>query len=141
MVLSVQPQDGVVNGVFGEVGVFQRITSVGQSKSHTVSAEPLDGIVHDQEVTLALGHLFFVSQQVTVGTDRLGPVLLGEDGHVVVDPEDQVVLDQVLARGAQVNRVPVSKFFLQLSQSLGRNTTSRGSRSVAENVLEELNQR
>jgi hypothetical protein len=70
VVLGKQLQDGVVNSVLREVGVFQRITSIGQSESHTISAEHLDGVVQDQEVTLALGHLLFVSQQVTVGTDR-----------------------------------------------------------------------
>lgn len=137
MVLSKQLQYSVVNSVLREVGVFQRITSIGQSESHTISAEHLDGVVQDQEVTLALGHLLFVSQQVTVGTDRFGPVLLGEDGNVVVDPEDQVVRNQVLARCSQVDGVPVGKLLLQLGQSLGRNTASR-SRTVTEDVLEEL---
>ncbi len=136
MVLSEQLQDCVVNSVFGEVSVFQRVTSIGQSKSHAISAEHLNGVLQDQEVTLALGHLFFVSQQVPVGTDRLGPVLLGEDGNVVVDPEDQVVRNQVLARCSQVNGVPVSELLLQLSQGLGRNVTD--SRAIAEDVLEEL---
>ncbi len=136
MVLSEQLQDSVVNSVFREVGVFQRVTSIGQSKSHAISAEHLNGVVQDQEVTLALGHLLFVSQQVTVGTDRLGPVLLGEDGNVVVDPEDQVVRNQVLARCAQVNGVPVSELLLQLGQSVSGDVTN--SRTVAEDVLEEL---
>ena len=68
--------------------------------------------------------LFRIEQEMTVGSNGTGPVAdplpsllpprLGPDGLVVVQVVGEVILDEVFARHAKVNRVPVRKLPSQL---------------------------
>lgn len=68
--------------------------------------------------------LLRIEQEMTVGSNGTGPVAdpllslpsprLGPDGLVVVQVVGEVVLNEVFARHAKVNRVPVRKLPSQL---------------------------
>ena len=103
-----EPENGGVRGVVDEVGVLDAVARVGEGEPHGIRGVLLDRRLERLEVAGGLGHLLAVEQEVPVGAEALGPLalVLVPDGGVVVDGEREVVLDEVLARDAQVEGVP-----------------------------------
>mmetsp|Transcript_29014 Transcript_29014/g.73666 ORF Transcript_29014/g.73666 Transcript_29014/m.73666 type:complete len:581 (+) Transcript_29014:153-1895(+) len=98
----------LVGNALIEVGRLQRVAGVGQGEAHGVRRVLHHDVFQGKEVALGLRHLLVVDQQPAVAEEALRPHvrLLLPDARVVVEGHGQVVLDQVLARDAQVHRIP-----------------------------------
>jgi hypothetical protein len=124
------------------VGVFQAFAAVHEGQSCRVRAVDVADLPQRVHVAFAGGHLLAVELQEPVGTHALWPVLLREDGRVVEDRECEMVLHQVLAAVAQVERVPVLELLLHgVEQILADAGLLRHIVAVAEaeeHVVEEL---
>mmetsp|Transcript_2683 Transcript_2683/g.6002 ORF Transcript_2683/g.6002 Transcript_2683/m.6002 type:complete len:804 (-) Transcript_2683:561-2972(-) len=116
--LVCQLKDRSVRYVELEVRILVAVAGEGEGEAHAVGRVVLDGPAERLEVARRLGHLLAVELEVAVGADALGPLLLREDGAVVVQEEREVVLDQVLARHAQVDGVPVRELLLHAVEGL-----------------------
>ena len=94
------------------------------------------------EVTIALGHLIGVEEQMSVASHGKGVFLRTPDSGVVVQAEGEMVLDEVLARDAQVERIPERELvFHALYSVCGDCTVSRDWRVQEDRVPHRLNQR
>ena len=60
---------------------------------------------------------------------------LGEEGSVGVQREGEVVLDQILARHAQVKGIPELKLCLHLVEQGGRDVAGGGAGAVQEDIV------
>ena len=91
-----------------KVGILDAVAGVRQSEPHGVRAVLLDGRLQRLEVARGLGHLLAVEEQVPVGAKAARPLALVPlpNRGVIVYGKREVVLDEVLAGHAQVERVP-----------------------------------
>ena len=142
LLVGVEPENGVIGDILDKVGVGDTITGIGKSDTGGVGTVLLDDVVEGHEVTGRLGHLLAVELQVAVGTDGLGPVLAGEEGDVVVQPEGQVVGDEILAGDTDVEGVEVLELAAHGVESLlgdaGLGDQVVGQLGAAEDVIPDL---
>ena len=142
LLVGVEPENGVVGNILDEVGVGDTITGISKSDTGGVGTVLLDDVVKGHEVAGRLGHLLAVELQVAVGTDGLGPVLAGEEGDVVVQPEGQVVGDEILAGDTDVEGIEVLELAAHRVESLlgdaGLGDQVVGQLGAAEDVVPDL---
>mmetsp|Transcript_19928 Transcript_19928/g.48505 ORF Transcript_19928/g.48505 Transcript_19928/m.48505 type:complete len:856 (+) Transcript_19928:906-3473(+) len=103
-----QSQDRLVRRLPGKIRVLQRIPRIRTRQPGRVRRELVHALFHGQEIALGFGHLLRVDHHVAVGEEAAGPEL-GlplPDGRVVEQAHGQMVLDQVLPRASQIQRVP-----------------------------------
>ncbi len=78
------------------------------------------GLAQREQRPLGLGHLLALQRDESVHGNGFGPEPFWEYGHVMVEEEEQVICDEILARGAQVYRIPVGEVVVDLLHRLLR---------------------
>mmetsp|Transcript_18069 Transcript_18069/g.38960 ORF Transcript_18069/g.38960 Transcript_18069/m.38960 type:complete len:1101 (-) Transcript_18069:274-3576(-) len=118
--LGGERQDGPVCDHSVVVGVVGAVAGVGAGEARRVGAPLFDGAAQGDEVALRLGHLLRVDLHMPVAEEATGPHLwpVGPHGSVVVQRHRQVVRYEILARDAQVHRVPELDLTLELLDKL-----------------------
>ena len=134
----VQAQNIRIGRLFVKVGILDTVASIGQGQTHRVRTKLFDAFTECQRVPLALRHLLSIEHQVSVRADAQGPLVLWEDGDVIVQCERQVVLYQVLARRPHVKGVEVVEFVLHRVGFLFRQGFRAWPRTVAKDVFPDL---
>ena len=93
------------------------VARVGARETRGVGAELLNGVVDGEEVAGGLGHLLVVQLDVSVAEERARHLrAVRPDRLVDVQRHHEVVLDQVFAAHADVERIPILELVAQLLQ-------------------------
>mmetsp|Transcript_13690 Transcript_13690/g.36919 ORF Transcript_13690/g.36919 Transcript_13690/m.36919 type:complete len:354 (+) Transcript_13690:1044-2105(+) len=111
-------EEHVLRHVLLEVCVLQGVAGVRARGPDRIRRELRDDVCDREEVAFRLRHLLVVDKQPAVAEEALGPHvrLLLPDAGVVVQGHRQVVLNEVLARDAEVHGVPKPELLPHLLQ-------------------------
>ncbi len=131
-------QNVSVSRLLLKISVFYAVTSIGQRQPRRISTKLLHRLLQSQRVARTLGHLLPVQHQMPIRTHTQGELVLREQRLVVVQAEGQVVVDQILGGGADVEGVEVLVLMLQRVHFFLRNGRVGWPRPVAEDVLPDL---
>ena len=133
---SSQSENSSVGSRFFKVGIFDRISSIGESDTSGIGTEFDERISEGERVSSRFRHLFSVQHQVTVCPHRTRPVVLGEESCVNVDTEGEMVGNEILARRTDIHRVEVGEFGFENVEFFLRDGSVRRVRTVGEDVFE-----
>ncbi|GIX60985.1 PTS sugar transporter, putative [Babesia caballi] len=129
-------QHSRLGGLLGEVGVVEAVAGVGEGHASAVRGVLSNGVLEGEEVALGLGHLLGVNQDVAdaeVGAGHgVNGLYAAPDGVVDEETHGQVVEDEVLAGGAEVDGVPVG----EVAAHGGELVANRGVQAVGRRVAE-----
>jgi len=133
-----QSQDGRIGRLIIKVRILNSISGISQAQPSGVSTPFPNRLSHRQEITSTLRHLLPVQHQMTVRSHTDRPVLLGEEGDVVVNAEGKVVGNEVLARGTDVEWVEVGERTLQGFEFVFRDVGGLREGTRSEDIVPDL---
>ena len=121
-----------------KIRILQTITGIRKRQPSGISTKLVNGLLQRQRVSSTLRHLLSVQHEMPIRPHTAGPLVLGEKSSVVVQAEGQVVRDEVLCRGADVQRIEVAEFVLEcVCLFLGKGGRF-GEGAVAEDIFPNL---